>query len=532
MQITGSTVIVDSDDTKVGLPKQHIENEVHNLLESFSVVDHDPITDEDRWTESMPIEFGLSPNEIGIILSRVERHRTSGVEDPNLPEDDWDSDKENDPRSPRQAPPSINPTRYEVSNDLDTELFLDEEESHLLFRSAKRQRLDGLNDAAILGEDFFVDPAVEDPHHFRFSYTCPSDNDMEQQPMYITDLSYPAADIGEREPSFGHSSPSHLMPGPFHPLSLEFESNEGLSRVQSILRPSLTIDNLQTLTVEPQALQAGALDQDLPPHHVSLYPEQDPLFTQPSISSHAAGLSEFLRLRARRLLEAQPVQQPAPSQLDRPVVPVVRPTAPPELYDKNTLQLPSHEFPSHKHLYFASIDLLQKNVLLRHLRSSDCAVDFAEREHLSGVDLILDANTSIVFVSLVSLASQRETLVANISEQSWRYRHILVVFEAYPISCSFKAAEKHDTSFNAYTPPAIKAMGRFRRDLSLMEACEKKSTSCSVHTAFADSVHEAALFTRYYGDMAEQLDGTLWGDRPWLDGEVPAVRFTHSYDMR
>jgi hypothetical protein len=40
-------------------------------------------------------------------------------------------------------------------------------------------------------------------------------------------------------------------------------------------------------------------------------------------------------------------------------------------------------------------------------------------------------------------------------------------------------------------------------------------------------VEEAAMFTRYFGDFAEANDdsrGIIWGEREWLDDDVPEVR--------
>lgn len=183
------------------------------------------------------------------------------------------------------------------------------------------------------------------------------------------------------------------------------------------------------------------------------------------------------------------------------------------------------------HRYMASLDLLQKQVLVRSLRTADYLVDLVERHSLGGVHLILDPYTAIIFAPLLSLPSQCESLLTHVSTQSYSYKHLHMVFEAYPVSRSFKPPtvlfDLAACDLHAYTPPILKAIKKFRRDLDIGEACGTKAATCEVNVAFADSVDEAAAYVRYVGDMAEERDetrGAIWGQREWLDLEISEVR--------
>ncbi|KAK0435459.1 uncharacterized protein EV420DRAFT_1281700 [Desarmillaria tabescens] len=121
------------------------------------------------------------------------------------------------------------------------------------------------------------------------------------------------------------------------------------------------------------------------------------------------------------------------------------------------------------------METLQKQALIRMPCSSLCAVKLVERDHLFGVDLILDPNTATIFASLISLASRHEALLSTVFEQSWRYTNLL----AYPISASYKGSTSV-ALLNAYTPQNLKAIGHFRCDVDLAKACDKKSPICRV----------------------------------------------------
>ncbi|KIM77149.1 hypothetical protein PILCRDRAFT_825707 [Piloderma croceum F 1598] len=204
-------------------------------------------------------------------------------------------------------------------------------------------------------------------------------------------------------------------------------------------------------------------------------------------------------------------------------------TSPPEahvtpesVFDRNTLFLPSPWLlPSTPHRYLTSLDLLQKRSIVRALGLPECAVELVERDTIGGVDLILDPHTAVIFASLMSLPTQCETLTASLSHQSWRYSRLLVIFEAFPSSLAYHS-DPASTRLapNPYTPPILKAIKKFRRDLGIAEALDNKYVSSMISFAFAGSVQEAALFTRYFGNYAEASDttsGAVWGPRKWLD---------------
>ncbi|RDB14589.1 hypothetical protein Hypma_016464 [Hypsizygus marmoreus] len=265
------------------------------------------------------------------------------------------------------------------------------------------------------------------------------------------------------------------------------------------------------------------------------------------LATHALGIDAFAKLRAK-FIKPRPLPEPSPpllsfcppssghdsssllgpgkpQQQDEPQGPR---TTPQELYNRKTIRLPeSRTLPSKPHKYMASLDVLQKQVLVRSLRASECQVDLVERDSLGGVDLIIDPYTAVMFAPLLSLPAQHKALLALLSAQTWRYSQLLVIFEAYPASRSWKSGsrKKHgipsaELDLYAYTPPIVKALKKFRRDLDIAEACGTKAAVCEVWFAFADTVDEAAAYARLFGDRAEENDqtgGALWGSREWLD---------------
>ncbi|KAK0230465.1 hypothetical protein IW262DRAFT_1291584 [Armillaria fumosa] len=518
MDVTGSSTLIDGDDMRNGLPEDHIKTQVQSLLEMAIMSDSSPLVSDtkhlllDEDNEPSP-EDDLYSSEI--MLSRVERSRLSGltvVENPN--EDDSDSDKENQPSFPRPAKRArINYSPTVILN----------EDTSNPFRFSHP---DDMLDVAITGAPFY--------RHEQ------GDQFLQQQQR--VDDAYPNSQF-----STGIREDSQSQQGPFQPLS--FESNDALSqhiaRREASMEPysasprliyayEPVITNTDTNEYAVTDSPAPALSTQHASNFQPRFPADTPSVTNdsmliPEIATHPLGIADFLKLRAKRTNSTDSPSATAPNPCVPDVqveintnIPEAPRTAPPEIFDKNTLLLPTRGEPSTAHFYMASMETLQKQVLIRTLRSSLCAVGLVEREHLSGVDLILDPNTAIIFASLISISSQRETLLSAVSEQSWRYTNLLVIFEAYPISASYKAAVSV-TLLNAYTPPNLKAIGRFRRDVDLAEACDKKSPTCRVLMAFADTVEDAAMFARYFGDVAEAEDvsqGSVWGDRAWLDGEV------------
>ncbi|KAF5388100.1 hypothetical protein D9615_000036 [Tricholomella constricta] len=267
------------------------------------------------------------------------------------------------------------------------------------------------------------------------------------------------------------------------------------------------------------------------------------------LPTHSLGIEAFAALRARKITssvahlsssvsnnQAAEANPPVSCELDQQERrdDCIRPRIiPHEVLDRKTLRFPSSwTLPATIHRYMASLDLLQKQVLVRSLSSPDCLVELVERDSLEGVDLIIDPHTAIIFTPLLSLPAHNKKLLATLSAQTWRYKRLLVVFEAYPASRSYKAGSRiqqkqghvgAEPELYAYTPPIVKAVKKFRRDLDIAEGCGNNAVTCEVWSAFADSVQEAAAYARWFGDEAEKEDctqGAIWGDREWLDLEV------------
>lgn len=244
------------------------------------------------------------------------------------------------------------------------------------------------------------------------------------------------------------------------------------------------------------------------------------------LASHALGIDDFVRLRARKtsVRPPSPVQceQLIPTPMPDPPVKQIN-KIPDDVYDRNTLRLPPELFETRQpHRYLTSLDILQKQVLLRELRLH--SIEPVERESLSSVDVIFDPYTAAISLNLLALPSQCERLTKNLVEQSWRYDRILVVFEAYQPSKSYKSSTA-ETIF-AYSAPVLRAIKKLRRDLGLMQGAGRKREACAVKLAFANSVEETAAFIRMFGDDAQfkdQTSGVLWNDRSWLDEEIPEV---------
>ncbi|THH30641.1 hypothetical protein EUX98_g3560 [Antrodiella citrinella] len=220
-------------------------------------------------------------------------------------------------------------------------------------------------------------------------------------------------------------------------------------------------------------------------------------------------LATFLELRAKKLsftiepaLVSEVADDPVVPDLDRDL-----PSIPEELMDRNTLGSPS-ELPDqrHSHRYMAAMCIIEKRALVRSLALPHNAVALVEREDLG-----------------VALTSRAEELVETIGLISWRFPNVLIVFEAFPTSSYYQKDQVTSrVGVNAFSPPVVKAVHKFRRDLSLAEAYLTKCPETSVKYAFALSVDEVARYIRTFGDIAESEDttnGAIWGDRVWLTDE-------------
>ncbi|GJE89459.1 hypothetical protein PsYK624_055600 [Phanerochaete sordida] len=237
-------------------------------------------------------------------------------------------------------------------------------------------------------------------------------------------------------------------------------------------------------------------------------------------------LQEFMRIRSRQVIAPPDV----PSQ--SPVAPAARDTVsddipiavPSELVDRHTLTLPApRSTPRPVHRYLASLDFIQRRALVRALAAPACAVQLTEREDLDGADLVLDADTAVVFSSLRTLPGRCDVLTARVGRLSWRFAHLLVVFEAFPPGDAPAHALVDGTlAVNPFSPPVIKVVKKLKRDIALAEACYDKRAETSVQLAFPLTLADAAQSVRVFGDLAEERDvtrGALWGERPWLELE-------------
>jgi len=210
-----------------------------------------------------------------------------------------------------------------------------------------------------------------------------------------------------------------------------------------------------------------------------------------------------------------PLPTKAPQTLQLPLTKI-----PPDLIDGNTVQLPTtNSLPISRHQYLASLDLLQKHALCRCLSDDPAAIDLVEREFLGGVDLILDQDTALLFLPLSALPSECEGIISGISDISWRYSHILVIFEAFLVSQALGDREENRVVSFAFTEPISKSVKKLKRSLMIAEGVGTKTEDCLVSWAFAKNIEEAARLARVYGDMAEGRDktgGLLWQERWWL----------------
>ncbi|KAK1230488.1 hypothetical protein PQX77_006416 [Marasmius sp. AFHP31] len=359
---------------------------------------------------------------------------------------------------------------------------------------------------------------------------------------YRTDGNQVPVDLGLYSRDEGsRKSPYLLQDDDFRPLC--FDSQPVGQEIPDEANSEQSPPPSATLLLDYEATSASVLIPsrlpDCPPPNLPLSANNDVEHLHV-----AAGIAEFAKLRAKRLrndppspiLEPVKTKQSSPSrdpayfnhECQNADVPSYSDSSPPlDLLSQNTIQLPSSWIPpTSAHWYLASMQLVQKQTLVRYLRSESCGVGIVEREDLNGVDLILDPHTAVIYINLRALPSQCESIVATLSEQSWRYTRLFVVFEAYPPSWSFKpiASERGDSeALNVYTPPVIKAIKKLRRDLSISEGCNNKRSSCKIFEAFARDVEAAAVHIRNFGDIVAS-DGNsnpiLWGDRDWLEGDV------------
>jgi len=262
----------------------------------------------------------------------------------------------------------------------------------------------------------------------------------------------------------------------------------------------------------------------------------------PELARHCLRSFAFAELRARKVsaphIEPAPIEEhlTSPETVERVDLPR---GPPPEICDANTIYLAEATIPQSTHKYLACLELIQRQALVRALCSRDCAIELVERRDLAGVDLILDTDTAVVFPNLFSLASRCDEWVDKITKLSWKFDRLLIIFEAYDELSAKKTKHRHpsmttssvtvgcSSQLYAYTPPVVKALKKLKRNLCIAEACGTKRATTVLQYGFADTVEEAALFSRLYGDWCEANDrthGAIWGERDWLDADFLEVR--------
>jgi hypothetical protein len=398
------------------------------------------------------------------------------------------------------------------------------------------------------GEDFPRDadkenmPPLPDPDFWTSQLPFgPQDSDSEYNRLSSrARIEYPAYETFvplSFDSSHGHSN----YPSQPHTIDQEMIDDERPSR-------NANLDESSTSGKAPpqhRVVPKFSVPQLSEPIDVVMYANLDHHESESTLDGHltttdatGTSLANFLALRNKYVTQDSLNLLATPQAVDSEDVsgsvvnetPIAAQVTPEGILDCNTLLVPSPWFPaSTPHRYLASVEILQKRSIVRSLGSPECAVDLVERDTLGGVDLVLDPHTAVIFASLMALPSQCETLTARIGQQSWRYSRLLVIFEAFSASLAYKSDQASaKLAPNPYTPPILKAVKKLRRDLGIAEALETKNAGSLINFAFADDTHEAALFTRIFGDRAEENDttrGAIWGPRRWLDGEEQEARF-------
>ncbi|KIJ22163.1 hypothetical protein PAXINDRAFT_152388 [Paxillus involutus ATCC 200175] len=225
--------------------------------------------------------------------------------------------------------------------------------------------------------------------------------------------------------------------------------------------------------------------------------------------------STFIGLR-NQVPGPPPTIQPE-NQVDTsmPRAPTVLEKTPPrvtpdDVFDQHTVRLPDHWNPATTtHRYLASMAFIQK-----------------QRYDLGGTDMIIDPDHGVLFIPLLALPAQLESVMDRISRESWRYLNLLIVFEAYPSAQSYRADASRNSRLvpYAYSPPICKAVKKLRRTLGIAEGCGTMNPRCTIAWAFANHVEESARMVRCFGEEACanaicQGRDVLWDEREWLEEE-------------
>ncbi|KAL5533562.1 hypothetical protein ACEPAG_22 [Sanghuangporus baumii] len=331
-----------------------------------------------------------------------------------------------------------------------------------------------------------------------------------------------ASKVGQQDWSCRRDDRSASFPNtPHMPVPLTDSTNQ-----EVIQRPGQVIIQIQKRPDSPDILKG-------PP---------GPSLPSTLLSDHDK-LSSFLLLRGRRDLPSVFPSALGPAKLpEKGTAPEEGPSdtngqdfslqihhrAPEDLLaDTRAFVVPEHwKTPITQHTYLVSLDFVQQRRLVCSLESS-CAVRLVERDsitpmpsaagagppepkgHSADVSLILGPHSAVVFFPLSSLPSQSayKILLDALAAYSWRFSNMLLVLMAFPRSQLIRTTNPIKASKDmpsSYSPPAIKAARRVRRDLALREGTGEKRTTCAIELAFADDAEQAAKLVRAFGDLVSQ----------------------------
>lgn len=521
------------------------------------------LTDEDnskkRWSNFDATVY--CPSDVSdrfqILLTRQERHRLAKIEgrlyDNTEPEDvSGASDAPSGPPEHRKLEDADPVVAHTSVFDHDTE------------RPSKRPRLEKATSEECmsyadrllspLGTDYSpilvpISPALSasgdkenwppfisssseimDERHTSFYHDLPYENDV-SLPCRPDESNTQLDDQGSFEPlSFGPLQPASRSP--FYDQNQEYFNDYAHDDITMDVEHHLNAPVQSSVTLTDHSIQRSASPSTLS--------QRLELACEPEIALHSLGISTFALLRAKKISEPKLIPAAEPLVI-APMVDISQePLKPPEeIFDKNTIRLAGSFTPAvSKHRYLASVELIQKHALVQALRSDECAVELVERQSLDGADLILDPHSAIIFFSMFTLPARCDAYVERVSQQSWKYSEIRVIFEAYPEQQSKRTWRNNSASaapeLYAYTPPIVKALKKLRRDLTIADACGTKCPDTKVQYAFADSVRAAAQFARMYGSLAESRDetgGAIWGERAWMTSEFPEVSNSSISDL-
>lgn len=206
--------------------------------------------------------------------------------------------------------------------------------------------------------------------------------------------------------------------------------------------------------------------------------------------------------------------------------------------------------PVSRHLYMASLGLIQKRALASALSSEELGciwlIERAELEEDYQPDLIIDPHRIVLFVPILHLPTSNQELMSRLKHLLASYSKILLIFEAYPSSHSFGSASSRvratrhiagkkavrPLELDSFSPPVLSALKRFRRELTIeRELAGHDRADMKIQVVCARNIDEAAMYARLWGNQAEVgCDGEpasiLWDQRTWLnegEAEVLAV---------